>query len=81
MDPGLVAAAFGHRRNARILLELIGRGIAVALFAEGDEETRGKDGASAWEGVKQGEVGMALGALGNGLVERPRSRARSRGVG
>jgi hypothetical protein len=62
MDPGCVAAAFRHRRNASVLLQLIG-GVAVALSAEGDEETRGEDGSSAWEGVKYREVGMALGAL------------------
>jgi hypothetical protein len=52
VDPGLVAAAFRHRRNASVLLPLIGSGVAVALFAKGDEETRGQDGASAWEGVQ-----------------------------
>jgi hypothetical protein len=52
VHPGLVAAAFRHRRNARLPLPLISRGVAVALFAKGDEETWGKDGASAWEGVK-----------------------------
>ena len=39
------------------------------MFAEGDEESGGQDSASAWQGVKQGEVGMALGALCNGFVE------------
>ena len=48
VHPGSVAAAFRHRRDASILLELIGRGVAVALFAESDEETRGKDRTSAW---------------------------------
>jgi hypothetical protein len=52
VNPGLVASAFRHRRNASILLQLISRGVAVALFAKGDEETWGKDGSSAWEGVK-----------------------------
>lgn len=69
MDPGLLAAPFGHGRNTSILLQLIGRGVAVALFAEGDEETRSKDRASAWEGVKEREVRMALGALCDGFVE------------
>ena len=41
----------------------------MAWFAAGDAETRGKDGASAWERVQYREVGMALGALGKGLVE------------
>ena len=69
VDPGLVAAPCGHGGNASVLLPLIGGDGAIAWFAEGDEETRGKDGASAWERVKYREVGMALGALGKGLVE------------
>jgi len=69
VDPGRVAAAFRHRRHASVLLQLIGRGVAVALSAKGDEETWGKDGSSAWEGGKKREVGMALGAVGNGLVD------------
>ena len=48
VNPGRVAAAFRHRRDASVLLELSGRGVAVALFAEGDEETGGKDCTSAW---------------------------------
>ena len=52
VDPGLVTAPFGHGGNASVLLQLIGGDVAIALFAEGDEETRGKDGASAWESVK-----------------------------
>jgi hypothetical protein len=68
VTPGLVAAACRPRRNASILLPLISRGVAGAWCATGDEETWGKDGASAWEGVTEGAVGMALGAVGNGLV-------------
>jgi hypothetical protein len=34
MDPGLVAAAFGHGGNARVLFELFSGGVAVALFAK-----------------------------------------------
>ena len=68
MDPGIFAVAFRHRRNARILLERIGGGVAVALLTKGDEKTRGKDGASTGESVKQREVRMALGTLGNGLI-------------
>jgi hypothetical protein len=70
VPPGLVAAAFRHRRHASIPLPLIRRGVAVAWFAKGDEETWGKDGASAGEGVQSREVGMALGAVGQGLGER-----------
>jgi len=69
VDPGIVAAAFGHRRKARVLLKLVGRGVTVALFAEGDEEAGSKDGPSSWQGSQEGEVGMALGALCDGVVE------------
>jgi hypothetical protein len=69
VNPGRVAAAFRHRRDASILLERIGRGVAVAWFAESDEETRGKDGTSAWYSLKQGEVRRALGALRNSAVD------------
>jgi hypothetical protein len=64
-----VAAPFGNGGNASVLLQLIGGEGAIAWFAEGDEETRGKDGASAWERVKYREVGMALGAWCHGRVE------------
>ncbi len=50
VDPGIVAAAFGHRRNARILLKLGGRGVTVALFAEGDKEAGSTDSPSSWQG-------------------------------
>ncbi len=69
MDPGFLAAAFRHRRNARIFLEFLGRGIAFPLFAKGDEEAGGKDGPGPWQGVKQREVGMGLGALRDGFIE------------
>ena len=69
VDPGFLAAPFCHRCDARELLESSGGGIAFPLFAEGDEEAGSEDGASAWEGLEQGEVGMALGALRDGLVE------------
>ena len=69
MDPGLIAAAFRHWRDASILLEFIGGGVAFTLFAEGDEQARGKDRTSTWQGGKQGEVGMALGALRDGMIE------------
>jgi hypothetical protein len=69
VDPGCVAAACRHRRNASILLECLSGSVAVALFATGDEEAGGQDGPSAWQGVKSGEVGMALGALRGGVVE------------
>jgi len=50
-------------------LECSGGGIAFPWFAAGDEEAGSEDGASAWEGLAHGEVGMALGALRDGLVD------------
>src|SRR5262245_11152428 len=69
VPPGLLATAFCHRRNTRIFLEVLGRGEAFPLCAKGDEEAGSKDGPGPWQGVKQGEVGMRLGALCNGGVE------------
>ena len=69
VHPGLLAAPFGHWRNAGIFLEFGGGGIACALFAEGDEQPGGEDGPCSWEGLEQGEIGMALSALRDGGVE------------
>jgi hypothetical protein len=69
MHPGFMATAFRHWRDASILLECIGGGLAFTLFAEGDEQAGSQDGASPWQGGKQGEVGMALGAWCDGMVE------------
>jgi hypothetical protein len=52
VDPSIVAAAFRHRRDARVFLKLVGRGVTVALFAEGDEEAGSKNGPSSWQGSK-----------------------------
>jgi hypothetical protein len=68
VDPGIVAAAFGHRRHARILLQRVGRGVTVAWFAEGDQEAGSQDGPSAWQGRQEGAVGRALGARCDGVV-------------
>jgi hypothetical protein len=52
VNPGSVATTFRYRRDASVFLELIGRGVTVALFAESDKETRGKDRTSAWSSGK-----------------------------
>jgi hypothetical protein len=39
------------------------------LFAKRDAEAGGKDRTSAWQGVKQRKVGLALGALRNGCIK------------
>ena len=69
VHPGLLAAPFSHRRNPGLLLEFGGRGRACALLAESDEQPWGEDGARSWEGLEQGEIGMALRALRDGGVE------------
>jgi hypothetical protein len=67
--PRLLPTAFGDRGNTRIFLQFGSGGIACALFAKGDEKAGGEDRPSAWEGLKEGEVGMALGTLRDGGVE------------
>src|SRR5216684_2432813 len=52
VHPGFLATAFRDWCNACVFLELRGGGEAFPLFAEGHEETRGKDRPGAWEGVK-----------------------------
>ena len=69
VHPGLLATAFRDRRNARVFLEFLGGGEAFSLFAEGDEEAGSKHGSGPWQGVKQREVGMVLGALRNSCIE------------
>ena len=69
MDPGLSAATFRHRRDARILLAFIRGGVTCTRLSESDEEAGSTDRASARQGGKQGEVGRRPGAGCNGLVE------------
>ena len=68
VHPGLLATPFGHRRTPGIFLEVGGAGIALALFAASDKQPRGEDGTRSWEGLEQGEIGMALRALRDGGV-------------
>src|SRR5262252_6410780 len=69
VHPGLLATPFGDWCDPGIFLEVGGGGIAFALFTEGDEQPGGEDRARSWEGLEQGEIGMALSALRNGSVE------------
>ena len=69
VDPGLFATTFRNRCDARVLLEIFGRGEAFPLFAEGDEQPGRKDGARPRAGLKQGKIGMVLGALRNGMIQ------------
>ena len=69
VHPGLLATAFRDWCDARIFLEFLSGGEAFPLFAAGHEEAGGKDGPGPGQGVKQGEVGMGVGTLGNGRIE------------
>jgi len=69
VDPRLFAAAFGHWGNPGILLEFNGGGIAFALLTKGDQEAGSEDGSGTWESLKEGKVGVALGALGDSSVK------------
>ena len=69
VDPRLFTAAFGHRGNPSVLLQFNGRGIAFALLAKGDQKAGSKDGSGTWEGLEEGKVGVALGALGDSSVK------------
>jgi hypothetical protein len=74
VDPGFLATAFRDRRDARLFLAILGRGVALPLCAEGHEEAGRQDGPGAGQSVTQGEVRMALGTrcdsgvkIGDGL--------------
>ncbi len=69
VHPGFLAAAFGHRRDPGIFLQCSGGRIPFALLPEGNQEARSKDGSRAGEGLKQGEIGMPLGALRDGMIK------------
>ena len=69
VHPRLLATAFRDWRNARLFVEILGRGVAFPWCATGHEEARSQDGSGPWQGVKQGEVGMVLGTLCDGVVE------------
>ena len=57
MDPTLVAAALQYGCDTCVLLDLGGTGVALALFAEGDEQPGREDRAGTGQGREQGIVG------------------------
>src|SRR5438132_316253 len=69
VDPGLLAAAFRHGRNARLFWECVSGGHACPLCAAGDEEAGSPNGPSPWQGVKHRAGGMVLSALCASFVE------------
>jgi hypothetical protein len=70
VHPGFLAAVLSPWRDAGIFLQCSGGRIPFALLPEGDQEAGRKDGSRAGQGLKQGEIGMTLGVLGNGLSKR-----------
>lgn len=69
MHPALLAAAFGDRGDAGILLHRSRVGEALSVLSEGCEQTRGQSGASAGELLEDGGIGE-FGARGlDGVVE------------
>ena len=68
MHPGFLATTFRDWGNTRVFLQFIGCGGAFTLFTKGDEEAGGKDRPSPWQGVKQGEVRLALGVPCNSFI-------------
>src|SRR5262245_13897563 len=67
--PSLLAAPFGDGCHTGVPLEFGGRRIAVALCPTGDEQPGGADGPGAREGLEEGEIGMTLGTLRDGVVK------------
>src|SRR5215510_15553199 len=77
VPPGPLPAPCSHRRDPGLFLAC-GGGRAGALCAEGAEPPGGADRARSWEGLEQGEIGMALrtrrdggGEIGDGLQGAP----------
>jgi mRNA-degrading endonuclease RelE of RelBE toxin-antitoxin system len=68
VPPGLLATPCRDWGNTGVFLEGIGGGVAFALCTKGDEEAGGKGRPSPWPGVKQGQVRLALGVLGDRCI-------------
>jgi hypothetical protein len=69
VDPGLIAAAFGHGSDADILLEGSSVWEAFSPLAEGNEKTGRKSRTSARKGFEESEVGKLAGAVGYLSIE------------
>jgi hypothetical protein len=69
VNGGLVAAAFGDEGDAGALLDRGSVWEALTALAEGDEEARGKGGASARQGAEESVVGQLGSELGDLVVE------------
>jgi hypothetical protein len=74
VPPGFFPAAFRDWCTAGVFLECLGRGVTLPWFAKGHKEAGCTDRPGPGQGVKHGQVGMALGVVrasgvdvGNGL--------------
>src|SRR4030095_917254 len=56
VHPRLLAAPFGHRGDPGIFLAFGSGGIAFALFAKGDAQSGGADGAPSSRGLEPGRI-------------------------
>ena len=69
MHPRLFAATLQHRRDAGVLLDLLGCAIALPLFPKRDEQARCSCRAGARQGIEESIIGMTLCPFGNGVIE------------
>ena len=69
MHPRLFAATLPHRRDAGVLLDLLGCAIALPLFPKRDEQARCSGRAGARQGIEESIIGMTLCPFGNGVIE------------
>lgn len=69
MDCALVAAAFGHWRDTRVLLQIRCTGIAITLIAKRDHQPWCQRGSSTRKRIEQFKVRVLLGAACDLRVE------------
>lgn len=69
MHPGFLSAALGDRGNTGALLELRGVGIAIALLAEGGEQSRRQDSPCSRQRLKQHIVRQRVSDGGDFSIE------------
>ena len=69
VDPGLLAAAFGYRRDSCVLLKRGSVRKAFAPLSEGDEQPRCERRARTGQGAKELEVGQRRAKVGDLFVE------------
>src|SRR5690348_4860656 len=68
VHPGLVAAALGDRSDTGILLDLVGTGVALTLFAECGQQPWRERGTGAGQRAEQRVVRQRRSELGDLLL-------------